>query len=669
MCGIAGLLGVAPPLASEAALRMQASLRHRGPDDQGIEIVSRTPSETPAVLVHTRLSIVDLSTAGHQPMEDRPPAGRGGPNWVTFNGEIYNFRGLWPELEQAGWPCRSRSDTEVLLHAYRVWGLRAVERFEGMFAFCLLDTERGMAWLCRDRLGIKPLYTYRARDGGLLFASEVRALLASNLVSRTLRPGAVESFLAQGAVMADHSIVQGVECLAPGSSLVVDFEGKEVRRTRYWTIAFGREEGALTEPAHGSPALRATARGVERYRSEVVADLAFSLRRSVAQELLADVPVGLFLSSGVDSTALAVLAKSASPQPLSTLAIGFDVAELDESAAAGVTARELGTVHRRVGLSGADVLGSFDDVLAAMDQPTVDGFNVYFVARAARESGLTVALSGLGGDELFGGYRSFVDVPRALSLDQLLGRALRGPRSRALAANAVSAVGTGFGMRRPSRALMKLAATLNRPADVKELYFLRRELCSPEERRALHALPTGSEAWSGVDSSTFQALCQHHRDAGVVDQVACLEVESYMRHMLLRDADVFSMAHGIEVRVPLLGHRVVERAASARSAWRLPDPRPKPLLLDAVGAELPERVWRDKKRGFTFPWESWLRGPLKARVDQAVHDDRLRNAGLEPEAARIIWERFLAGDRSVSALELLGFTVLEAFVSRHGLGL
>src|SRR5262245_54227004 len=200
MCGIAGLLGVDPEIARAAAERMQSALRHRGPDDRGIEIVQGPPGTAPAVLAHTRLSIFDLSSDGHEPMSDRPKHPNEAANVITFNGEVYNYTTLQPELAREGWPCRTRSDVEVVLHAYRVWGVRAVERFEGMFAFCLLDRTRGLAWFCRDRVGIKPVYLYRPSRGGLVFASEVRALLAAGpeLVVPRLRRSALESFLAQG---------------------------------------------------------------------------------------------------------------------------------------------------------------------------------------------------------------------------------------------------------------------------------------------------------------------------------------------------------------------------------------------------------------------------------------------------------------------------------------
>ncbi|HTQ03229.1 MAG TPA: hypothetical protein VMI54_05210, partial [Polyangiaceae bacterium] len=254
MCGIAGTLGIDPARARDAATRMRDALRHRGPDDEGVEEVRGPSGFAPAVLAHTRLSIVDLSPAGHQPKRDVPSDPRLSPNAVTFNGEIYNYRELWAELERAGWPCRSTSDTEVLLHAYRVWGERAVERFEGMFVFCLLDTSRGLAWFCRDRVGIKPLYLFRPATGGLLFASEVRALLAADpeLVPRRLRPSATESFLAQGAVMSELAAVEGVELLAPGQSLLCDFDGKPLRSVRYWSIDFGGPDGEKTLPADGS---------------------------------------------------------------------------------------------------------------------------------------------------------------------------------------------------------------------------------------------------------------------------------------------------------------------------------------------------------------------------------------------------------------------------------
>lgn len=667
MCGIAGILGTDLGLARPAAERMRAALRHRGPDDEGLEVVEGRPGQPPAVLVHTRLSIVDLSPAGHQPMSDSPKARNELPNVLTFNGEIYNFRALQSELAQAGWPCRTRSDSEVLLHAYRVWGVRAVERFEGMFAFCILDRARGLAWLCRDRAGIKPIYLYRPPHGGLLFASEVRALLAAGpeLVRARLNRPALESFLAQGAVIGEASILDGARLLSPGESLLCDFEGKPQRSVRYWSVDFGGARGETTRPADGSESGPSTEPLPDRERSVAVEALSVALRRSLDRLLLADVPVGLFLSGGIDSTAIATIAAEVSQQPLRTLAIGFDVAELDESAAAAATARELGTEHTRIALTGDAVLGSFDRVLASIDQPTVDGFNTFFISRAAHEAGLTVALSGLGGDELFGGYATFRDVPRALEVRKAA-EAL-GARSRGLLSTAIDGASGLPLLRTRGRALAKLGQALSGPSDLVSLYFLRRELTTPKRRRALHALPDGSDLESGIACDVLKELRASHADRETSDRIAALEFSVYMRHMLLRDSDVFGMAHRLEIRVPLLEHYVVAEAGRARSAWRRPDPRPKPLLVDAVGARLPERVWQGKKRGFTFPWRAWLSGPMRERVEEGLRSPHLRHAGFEAAGVEAIRKGFLAGDRRVSELEVLALLVIESHFERHRL--
>jgi asparagine synthase (glutamine-hydrolysing) len=532
-----------------------------------------------------------------------------------------------------------------------------------MFAFCLLDAQRGTAWLCRDRIGMKPLYVYRPGRGGLLFASEVRALLAAGpeLVPPRLRRAALESFLAQGAVMSDAAVIEGISMLEPGTSLLCDFSGNVRQSTRYWSVEFGSQEGAELRPADASapPPPKPTPSGGP-WRSELVSNLAWSLRRSVSGQLLADVPVGLFLSSGIDSSAIATIASEVTAQELHTLSVGFDIAELDETNAAGRTAQDLGTRHDRILISGASVVASFDDVLRAADQPTVDGFNTFYVARAAREAGLTVALSGVGGDELFGGYRSFRDVPRAMLVRRLL-EAGSPSAAKAAAGLLDIAAGTPLFSRR-GRALAKLGESFRRPLDLVELYLLRRELFTPTERRALHPLPAESDALSGLERELVSKLKRTHTSLEPLDRIGELEFSLYMRHMLLRDSDVFGMANALEIRLPLLEHYVVAEAASARAAWRRPDPRPKPLLVDAAGERLPARSWQAPKRGFTFPWRAWLRGPLSERASAGLRSDALGNAGFDLGAVAAIWQAFQRGDPRVNELEIIALLVLEAYV-------
>lgn len=655
MCGVGGVVGLDIDIAMPAAERMRAALRHRGPDDEGLAIV-HTSSAQPAVLVHTRLSIIELSEAGHQPMWDGP-ADDGTSNALVFNGEIYNYRELWPELAAQGHQCRTQSDTEVILRAYRAWGPRAVEHLDGMFAFALVDTVRGLVWLCRDRVGIKPFYRCRPEGGGLLFASELRAVLAGagDRLTRRLRLPALESFLAQGAVHGEKGIVEGVELIAPGCSELYDLDGRLVRQKTYWQVEFGTAEG------------RRTADVVPQFdqrrvplRGELVEDLRLALRDSLSRLLVADVPVGLFLSSGIDSAGLAAIATESGVSRIRSISIGFDQLDLDETAGAELVARSLGTEHTTIVLSTREIVEHFDDVLACVDQPTVDGFNTFFVSRAARDAGLTVALSGLGGDELFGGYSSFRDLPKALFTAPLTQRV---PIGLARALSLVAGVAPS------SRRTAKLIALLGRPSDVASLYLLRRELMLEADRRKLFDLPRGSDAATGVPTEVLEELRAGHVGRDLLDRVAFLEFTSYMRHMLLRDADVFSMANALELRVPLLERPVVEAAARAVGAFRRADPRLKPLFQDAVGAaRLPDAVVSGKKRGFTFPWRAWLHTGLRERCRASLLEaSTWSSLGLDPKAVGRAWLRFEAGDRSVSELEILALVGLADFCARHGI--
>jgi asparagine synthase (glutamine-hydrolysing) len=571
-----------------------------------------------------------------QSEEDDPPP------WITYNGEVYNFEELRDALEPHGLIPKSGSDTEVLLLSYQQWGDEAVQRFRGMFAFALADPVRGRVWFARDRLGIKPLYLFRPQAGGLLFASEVRALLAAgqDLVPRRLSGRALESFLAQGAVFGADSHVEGVTHLEPGESLLVDWTGAPIARRQYWSIPFLPQS--------------------DETRPVAVDRLASIARTAVRQHMIADVPVGIFLSSGIDSTSVTTLATEvAAAGHVRTISVGFDRPDFDETSDAILIAKQLGTDHHAIRISSGDIINDFDRVLSATDQPTVDGFNTYYVARAARSAGVTVALSGLGGDELFGGYASFRDVPRARRW-----LALMRPRI------VVEVLGRRTGSWLQSRRLLKLSEAASRPRTLDHLYLLRRELFLPTERRELLSLPQGCDPLSGLAISEVLALSARIENLDARNAISALELTAYMRYMLLRDSDVFSMAHGLELRVPLLDHELVSAVASLPGSWKRSSSAPKPLLVDAVGPRLPSRVRSVRKRGFTFPWAEWFRTDLASVSSDRLTDTSIwRNIGINPSVPLELWKRFQRRDPAIGGLHILGLIVLADVVSRQRLAL
>ncbi len=641
MCGIAGVIGLPRHIAEPAARRMQRALRHRGPDGEGLQIIDDPAGiGSPIVLAHTRLAVIDPRPDAAQPMSIATDRESGARLHLTYNGEVVNFREITADLGDT--ELRTRSDTEVILAAYRTWGEDAVDRMRGMFAWALVDERRRSVWLCRDRLGVKPLLMARTVQGGLVFASEVRALLAvgDGLLPRCISPMALESYLAQGAVCAAQSFVAGVEFVEPGSWLRVDWSGETLESRRYWSIP---------SPARDVPPPKS--------RAAYVDGLGAELRRAVGLHLEADVPIGLFLSGGIDSASLTTIATELMPGNVRTVTVGFDQPDADESDAAARIAKELGTEHVTLRLTGNDVLRRLDAALDALDQPTIDAFNTYFVSAAARDAGLTVALSGVGGDELFGGYATFRDVPRALSLRSRLAW------SRPVCSTAAR-LASSFGGRRTA----KIAELFRRASTPYGVYLLRRELFLPAERRALHAAPPAADPDTGLAAADIAAASDDALGLDVVDQVSRFELLTYMRHMLLRDADVSGMAHGLEIRVPLLDHVLLEHVARAPADWRRPGAVSKQLLVDAVGPRLPRGVAGRRKQGFALPWRAWLRGPLRERaVAAACNRELWTRVGVHPDAPAQIVTRFLAGDRRIAALQVLAFIVLEHHTTRHHL--
>ncbi len=648
MCGIAGVFvardrarGVGPPAgaglgagASAAGpLRtMVQAMTHRGPDDEGLESFP-----VPGGLLQLgqrRLSILDLSAAGHQPMT-QPETG----NWLVFNGEIYNYPQLRAELAGAGACFRSRCDTEVILHAYARWGTDCFERLHGMFAIGLYDRGRQRLILARDPLGIKPLY-YAAGPWGLAFASELRALVASGLFQGTLDRRALAGLLAYGAVQQPLTLYAQARLLEPGTWVEMDLTqpagtaALPARRT-FWRFPAPRAPGDYRQALE-------TLRGV--------------LTNAVRSHLLSEVPLGVFLSSGLDSSLLATLSAATAAETIRTFTVGFaDHQAIDEGPIAAETARLLGLEHHPILLGEAEMLHQTERYLHALDQPTLDGLNTYIIAGAVRAHGIKVALSGLGGDELFGGYPSFHQVPR---LARWLGRA-------ALMPPAVRREIAGLAFRGRSKAQRQKARELaTTPPTVRHLYFRRRRLFSDHELAAfgLSSAALGLDAdWLPPESSPADALDGLDPQAAI----SVLESRFYMGNMLLRDADVFGMAHGLEIRVPLLDRPLLDWVYALPGAWRTPrGGQNKPLLADAMAGRLNPRLQALPKRGFSLPQAAWMAGPLRPRFEHLM--DRVAAAGLvEPEAIRQVWRDFLADQGGPTWSRAWTLGVLGSWLDQH----
>jgi asparagine synthase (glutamine-hydrolysing) len=623
MCGICGIVGFDTPHAEKLVRTMNARMTQRGPDDEGV-FAGRS-----AAVGMRRLSIIDL-TGGHQPVFNED-----GSIAVVCNGEIYNFRELRRTLESHGHRFRTNSDTEAIVHAYEQWGDDCVQHLEGMFAFAALDKRPGRERLliARDRLGIKPLY-YAEMDGALLFASEVRALLASGLVEPQLSPAALESYLLFGSVVEPLTMIEGVYSLPPAHRIAIDLTRRvpAVVPERYWSFAEASQRG----------------NSEARSRSSVVANVRALLEQAVDSHLIADVPLGIFLSSGIDSTALVALAARKKSQ-LHTVSVVFPEQEFSEGAMAARTAKRFSSRHQELKLSGNEMLLRMHEAVGSLDQPSMDGINSYFVSWGARQAGLKVALSGLGGDELFGGYSTFRNTAKARRVMTL---AQQFPASmRSLVAPERIAT---------SSATQKLSAMWRSPDELPHPYFYTRLLFTPEQVSAL----LGEDATARPWMEPLSRLADQAKTLDEFNAVSLLESQSYMANTLLRDTDCMSMAHSLEVRVPFLHHPLVEFVAGLPGEWKRSNGTPKPLLVDALRDLLPAEVVAQRKRTFTLPWEHWLHGPLKEEVGAELNDlSPALQECVADEQARQVWTTFL--DRKTSWSRVWSLFVLSRWSREH----
>jgi asparagine synthase (glutamine-hydrolysing) len=623
MCGICGVIGIQrSELAEQITRRMMGAITHRGPDEDGLLVA---PS---AALGMRRLSIIDLP-GGHQPVfnESRNVA-------VVFNGEIYNFRQLRKTLEDRGHKFLTASDTEVIVHAYEEWGEECLRELRGMFAIAIWDARasgvtgeaarHAKIFLARDRLGIKPLY-YSVAGGAFLFSSEVRSLLASGQIQPRVSPDSLEAFLTFGSVIEPSTLVQEIFSIPPGHciSFSADAPPAKPAPKPYWVYS----DAVLK---HEGPSPKDFNQAAKHLRP--------LLEETVQDHLIADVPLGVFLSSGLDSTSLVALA-SRFKKDLHTFTVVFPEQRFSEAAVSRETAKKFKTQHQEILLAPDILVGQLDDAVKSLDQPTMDGLNTYFVSRAAAQSGLKVALSGLGSDEIFGGYSTFESTPRAAFVAGL-GRWIPGPLRRFTAGAAVR-IAAGDAVR-------KAAAAWRSPTDFPHAYYFTRLLFTPSRVRRLLAPYFDSKEYSGDHNNPWRArMAETAKQAAKLDSftgVSCFELQSYMVNTLLRDTDSASMASSLEVRVPFLDHRLVEFVGRLPKSAKYNRDVPKSLLVEALSDLLPDEVVGQSKRTFTLPWEVWLRGPLGVQLSQDLANltPPLRKY-LNPRAVRGAWQNFVIG--------------------------
>ena len=648
MCGICGVAFAAHNPEAQLRVRaMTAALRHRGPDGEGY--LCDDPRVPGLAMGMRRLSIIDLP-GGNQPIwnETHDVA-------VIFNGELYNYRQLRDSLLLCGHKFATQSDTEILVHAWEEWGEDCVNELRGMFAFALVDLRARHAtvpivFLARDPFGIKPLY-YTQSPQGFAFASEVRALLQAGICAPQLSQDALTAYLLFGSVSEPVTLIDGVFSLPPGHKMTTYVpERRRSPRARPWY-----------DPANSS-----ARRDPKRPRefSAAVRAVRPLLQSAVEAHLIADVPVGIFLSSGIDSSAIAVLAGQSHPG-IKSFTLTFPGTAFDEATLARIVAERSGSNHSEIPLGGNEIVDRLDEAVSSLDQPTMDGINTYFVSWAARQVGLKVALSGLGGDELFAGYSTFSDVPR---LNKLASISRIVPASIRRAFTSLTAAGSS----RSPDAKSKVSSIWRNPAALPHNYFFSRALFPPGERLENLIDPSFRPSTVGSDGITLeptwlgwlQRVADEANKLAPVAAISWLEMRTYMVSTLLRDTDSVSMSRSLEVRVPLLDTPLVEFVNALPDDARRRTESQKALLVEALRDLLPSEILSQRKRTFTLPWEEWLRGPLKERMEQSFASPAKTLAQhLDFDGVRAVWNDFLAGKTSWSRPWSL--YVLNEWCRRH----
>jgi asparagine synthase (glutamine-hydrolysing) len=569
MCGIAGILTNNSQVDIEKYVQlMQTAINHRGPDDRGIYL----SGDRTVALAHTRLAILDLSENGHQPMHIDNQR-----YWITFNGEIYNFQELRALLKNEGETFFSHTDTEVILKLYAKYGEECLNLMRGMFAFAIWDDLKKECFIARDPLGIKPLY-YSYQNSTLIFASEIRSILSTGLIPKQLSPMGLYSYLTNGSISEPCTIIEGIQSLEAGCWL--KWKAGNIQKHKYWEINFPSQDNnsVLT-------------------RGDAILKTRNALFDSVKHHFISDVPVGVFLSGGIDSTAIVAIAKQLENNDLRTYSIVFNEEQWNEGPIARQVSKDFGTLHTEYLLTADVGKKLLPEYWSTLDQPTIDGLNTFCVSQIAHQHGMKVVLSGLGSDEIFGGYGTFQKVPSIVQQRQAFSFF-----------DVISKI-TGRRMEKLYRSpkYRRLGAFLSKDNSIKNSYGLARGVFSDWEATQLVQFYLGKDMGDRLqhEITNFSAIDSYSSLSFPTpeDEVSYLELSRYMRNQLLRDSDVMSMKWGLELRVPFVDSHLFKEVSQIPASQRLQ--RSKHLLTSAI-PEIPEYITNRSKRGFTFPFEKWM---------------------------------------------------------------
>ncbi|MEI2759416.1 MAG: asparagine synthase (glutamine-hydrolyzing) [Bacteroidia bacterium] len=620
MCGITGIYGMGSVQSSSTIRQMNNAISHRGPDDEGYYI------DEQVALGHRRLAIIDLSPAGHQPMQSND-----GNLEIAFNGEIYNFQEVKKHL--SGYEFKSNSDTEVILAAFMKWGKDCLRHFNGMFAFAIWDKAKQELFIARDRLGIKPVYYFR-QDRTVLFSSEIRSLLQSGIVPRKINRKVVHEYFTYQTIHAPETFINNVFMLMPGHCMTINASGINIER--YWHIVENTDfssEGKSYE--------------------NVCADINKLFYDAVSRRLISDVPFGAFLSGGIDSSAVVGAMSRIHSQPVKTFTIAFDESEFSEAKFAKLIADKYQTDHHEFLLKPEDFLNLLPEAMNALDHPSGDGPNSYIVSKITRQAGVTMALSGLGGDELFAGYPVFKRTELLhqkswlwklpLPLRHLLGKLITT-------------------LKKDTASIKMQQLLLSPNASLQYSFPVSRQISNTQQLAAFI-----EEKFNGIDAvkSIIEELNKSTVRLPLFSQVSAAEISSYMQNVLLRDTDQMSMAVALEVRVPFLDYKLVEYVMGVKDEYKNPV-YPKKLLVDSLGDLLPDEVVHRKKMGFVFPWERWLKKELSTFCGDRIY--ALANRGfMNKEALTNRWQSFNEGKPGVRWLDMWLCVVLEHWLEKNNI--